>query len=149
MHKKNGKFFLVHSDVLPEAMKKTVRAKELLENGKVKTIFEAVQHVNLSRSAFYKYKDTVFPFETFGKEQIITLFFYIEDRTGTLFQLLQTVAQAGCNVLTIHQTIPIQGKANVALSLDISKMNIKIGELIHQLKSLSFVERVDMLSSEF
>ena len=149
METDHEKFYLVHRDVLPEAMKKTIEAKELLKDGTVETIYEAAKKVNLSRSAFYKYKDTVFPFETFGKEQIITLFFYIEDRTGTLFQLLQTVAQAGCNVLTIHQTIPIQGKANVALSLDISKMNIKIGELIHQLKSLSFVERVDMLSSEF
>src|SRR5690625_6116708 len=89
MGETNGKFYLVHSDVLPEAMKKTIQAKELLEHGQVKTIFEAVQEVDLSRSAYYKYKDTVFPFKTLVKEKIITLFFHIEDRTGTLSRLLK------------------------------------------------------------
>src|SRR5690625_1069813 len=147
MRTDHEKFYLVHSDVLPEAMKKTIEAKELLEYGKVNTIFEAVQQVNLSRSAYYKYKDTVFPFKSFGEEKIITLFFHIEDRTGTLSKLLKVVANAGCNVLTIHQTIPIQGKANVTLSLDISQIDINIGELLHQLKDLNFIERVDILSS--
>jgi len=141
------KFYLVRSDVLPEAMRKTIQVKELLEEGNVKTIYEAVQKVNLSRSAYYKYKDTVFPFKALVQEQIITLFFYLEDRTGTLSKLLQIVADAGCNILTIHQTIPIQGKANVTLSLDISQMDQDIGKLIHTLKQLEFVERVDMLSS--
>lgn len=140
-------FYLVHSDVLPEAMKKTIQAKELLEFGNANTVFEAVQKVDLSRSAYYKYKDTVFPFKTFGKEKILTLFLYIEDRTGTLSKLLKIVAETGSNVLTIHQTIPIQGKANVTLSLDISKIKVGIGELTHQLKKLDFVEQVDMLSS--
>lgn len=141
------KFYLVHSDVLPEAMKKTIQVKELLEEGKVKTIYDAVRQVDLSRSAYYKYKDTVFPFKALVKEKIITLFFYLEDRTGTLSNLLRIVAEAGCNILTIHQTIPIQGKANVTLSLDISQMKDDIGKLIHTLKRLEFVERVDMLSS--
>lgn len=141
------KYYLVRSDVLPEAMMKTIEAKELLEHGKVKTIFEAVQMVDLSRSAYYKYKDTVFPFKTLVNAKIITLFFHIEDRTGTLSKLLKIVSKSGCNVLTIHQTIPIQGKANVTLSLDISSIGVSVGELIHRLKELDFVERVDMLSS--
>src|SRR5690625_3574125 len=94
-------------------MRKTIQVKELFEEGNVKTIYEAVQKVNLSRSAYYKYKDTVFPFKALVQEQIITLFFYLEDRTGTLSKLLQAVAEAGCNILTIHQTIPIQGKAKI------------------------------------
>lgn len=143
----NEKFFLVRSDVLPEAMKKTIEAKELLQYGKVKTIFDAVKQVDLSRSAYYKYKDTVFPFRAIVQEKIITLFFHMEDRTGTLSKLLKIVAEYGYNVLTIHQTIPIQGKANVTLSLDISYNEQGVGELIHTLKNLDFVERVDMLSS--
>lgn len=147
MGENNGKFYLVHSDVLPEAMMKTIKAKELLEHGQVKTIFDAVQEVDLSRSAYYKYKDTVFPFKTLVKEKIITLFFLIEDRTGTLSRLLKVVSTSGCNVLTIHQTIPIQGKANVTLSLDIENIDHGIGELIHRLRDLDFVENVDILSS--
>lgn len=147
MEIKNEKFYLVRSDVLPESMQKTIEVKELLERGKAKSIYEAVQMADLSRSAFYKYKDAVFPFQAMVKEKIITLFFHLEDRAGTLSKLLHIVANAGCNILTIHQTIPLQGKANVTLSLDISRINEEIEQLIHQLKQLEFIERVDMLSS--
>lgn len=147
MKPENEKFYLVRGDVLPEAMQKTIAVKELLERGKVKTIYEAVNTVDLSRSAFYKYKDTVFPFQAMVKEKIITLFFHLEDRSGTLAKLLRTVAEFGCNVLTIHQTIPIQGKANVTLSLDVSRLNEDIDKLLHKLKRLDFIEKVEMLSS--
>lgn len=147
MAKEAETFYLVRSDVLPESMKKTLEAKELLERGKVSTVFEAVQRVDLSRSAFYKYKDTVFPFQAIVKEKIITLFFHLEDRTGTLSRLLSTVAEAGCNVLTIHQTIPLQGKANVTLSLNTAKMTKNIEELMQEFKRLDFVDHVDILSS--
>ncbi|TQS74675.1 ACT domain-containing protein [Ornithinibacillus gellani] len=143
----NGKFYLVRSDVLPESMQKTIEVKELLERGKAKSIYEAVQLAGLSRSAFYKYKDAVYPFQAMVKEKIITLFFHLEDRAGTLSKLLGIVAAAGCNVLTIHQTIPIQGKANVTLSLDVSHLKEDMDRLMQQLKRLDFIERVDMLSS--
>ena len=143
----NEKFYLVRSDILPEAMMKTIEAKELLERGKVESIFEAVQHVGLSRSAFYKYRDAVFPFQAMVKEQMITLFFHLEDRKGTLSNLLMTVAKSGCNVLTIHQTIPLQGKANVTLSLNTSGMEGRIEKLLQQLHKLDFVDRVEILST--
>lgn len=148
MEEKKEKFFLVRHDVLPEAMLKTIKVKELLERGKAKTIYEAVQKVDLSRSAFYKYKDTVFPFHAMVKERMLTLFFHLEDRSGTLSNLLRIVADAGCNILTIHQTIPTLGKANVTLTLDISQINQNINTLIHDLKQMEFIERVDILSSE-
>lgn len=141
------RFYLVREDVLPEAMKKTLDAKEMLERGKVESVFEAVQKVDLSRSAFYKYRDTVFPFHTVVKERLITLFFYLEDRSGTLSQLLGVVASSGCNVLTIHQTIPLQGRANVTLSLNTSGMDIEIDEMLEKLKKLEFVEKVEVLGS--
>lgn len=72
--KPDKKFYLVREDVLPEAMKKTIEAKELLDRGKAESVWEAVQQVDLSRSAFYKYRDTVFPFHTVVKERLITLF---------------------------------------------------------------------------
>ncbi|QED48777.1 ACT domain-containing protein [Cytobacillus dafuensis] len=141
------KFFLVREDVLPEAMKKTLDAKEMIERGKAESVWDAVQKVDLSRSAFYKYRDTVFPFHTVVKEKIITLFFYLEDRSGTLSQLLSVVASAGCNILTIHQTIPLQGRANITLSLNVTKMEIEIDELLTKLRRLEFVEKVEVLGS--
>jgi chorismate mutase len=147
-HRKNDKkFYLVREDVLPEAMKKTLEAKEMLERGKVESVWDAVQRVDLSRSAFYKYRDTVFPFHTIVKERLITLFFYLEDRSGTLSQLLQIVANSGCNVLTIHQTIPLQGRANVTLSINTSQIEMDFEELLTQLRSLEFVEKVEVLGS--
>jgi chorismate mutase len=141
------KFYLVREDVLPEAMKKTLDAKEMLERGKVESVWDAVQKVDLSRSAFYKYRDTVFPFHTIVKERLITLFFHLEDRSGTLSQLLGVVASSGCNVLTIHQTIPLQGRANVTLSLNMTDMAIEIEELLARLRRMEFVEKVEVLGS--
>ncbi|CAH0346363.1 ACT domain-containing protein [Bacillus sp. CECT 9360] len=147
MNKTDKKFYLVREDVLPEAMKKTLDAKELIERGKAESVWEAVQRVDLSRSAFYKYRDTVFPFHTVVKEKLITLFFYLEDRSGTLSQLLSTVASSGCNVLTIHQTIPLQGRANVTLSLNTSGITMEIEELLSGLRKMEFVEKVEVLGS--
>ncbi|MBS4217020.1 ACT domain-containing protein [Bacillus sp. FJAT-49711] len=141
------KFYLVREDVLPEAMKKTLEAKELIERGKSDSVWDAVQQVDLSRSAFYKYRDTVFPFHLVVKEKIISLFFFLEDKPGALSKLLGTVATNSCNVLTIHQTIPLQGRANVTLSLDITNMSGDIDELLVKLRRLEFVDKVDVLSS--
>ncbi len=142
---KDDTFYLVREDILPEAMKKTLEVKKLIERGKVDSVAEAVQRVDMSRSAFYKYRDAVFPFHTIVKEKLITLFFHLEDRSGTLSQLLSVVANAGCNVLTIHQTIPIQGRANVTLSLNTNGMNEDINHLMAKLRRLEFVDKVEIL----
>ena len=135
--KPDKKFYLVREDVLPEAMKKTIEAKELLDRGKAESVWEAVQQVDL----------TVFPFHTVVKERLITLFFYLADRSGTLSNLLTTVASTGCNVLTIHQTIPLQGRANVTMSINIENMEVDIDELLTKLRGLEFVEKVEVLGS--
>ena len=93
--KSDKKFYLVREDVLPEAMKKTLDVKEMLERGKAESIWDAVQQVDLSRSAYYKYKDTVFPFSTIQKENIISLFFIsriVQVRCQNCLALLLTQA---------------------------------------------------------
>ena len=147
MNNIDKKFFLVREDVLPEAMKKTLDAKEMLERGKVESVWEAVQRVDLSRSAFYKYRDTVFPFHTIVKERLITLFFYLEDRSGTLSELFRVVAMSGCNIMTIHQTIPLQGRANVTLSLNTTGMSMDIDELLTTFRKMEFIEKVEILGN--
>jgi chorismate mutase len=145
--KLDKKFYLIREDVLPEAMKKTLDVKEMLERGKAESIWDAVQQVDLSRSAYYKYRDTVFPFSTIVKERLVTLFFHLEDRSGTLSKLLSVVATSGCNVLTIHQTIPLQGRANVTLSLNTTEISTDIDELLLELRKLEFVEKVEVLGT--
>ncbi|MBM7706653.1 ACT domain-containing protein [Chryseomicrobium aureum] len=143
----NQHFYLVREDVLTEAMQKTLEAKALLQTGKVNSIWDAVKEVDLSRSAFYKYRDAVFPFHSIVQERILTVFLQLEDREGTLARLLQLVADSQCNVLTIHQTIPIQGRASVTLSLDVTAMSKDINEFLAEMKRLDFVEAADVISS--
>lgn len=140
------RYYLVREDVLTEAMQKTLEVKKMLQRDKI-SILDAVEQTGLSRSAFYKYRDAVFPFHSIVKERILTVFLQLEDRTGTLATLLQTVAEAGCNILTIHQTIPIQGRANVTLSLDVTSMEQELDVFLQQLKKLDFVESADVVSS--
>ncbi|UYO34619.1 ACT domain-containing protein [Bacillus zhangzhouensis] len=144
---KEETFYLVREDVLPDAMRKTLEVKKLLDRKKADSVADAVQKADLSRSAFYKYRDAVFPFYTMVKEQIITLFFHLEDRSGALSRLLQIVADSGCNVLSIHQTIPLQGRANVTLSISTAGMADDINTVMHQLRKLEFVEKVEILGS--
>ena len=79
------------------------------------------------------------------KEKFITLFFYLEDRSGTLSELLRVVAMSGCNIMTIHQTIPLQGRANVTFSLNTSGMTMDIDELLTTFRKMEFVEKVEVL----
>jgi chorismate mutase len=141
------RFYLVREDVLTEAMQKTLEAKYLLQSGKVSSIWDAVKEVDLSRSAFYKYRDAVFPFHSIVQERILTVFLQLEDREGTLARLLQLVAESSINILTIHQTIPIQGRASVTLSLDVTAMTKQLDEFINDMKRLDFVESAEVISS--
>ena len=138
----NQRYYLVREDVLTDAMQKTLEA-----SGSVSSIWDAVKQVDLSRSAFYKYRDAVFPFHSIVQERILTVFLQLQDRKGTLAKLLETVTNSHCNVLTIHQTIPIQGRANVTLSLDVTSMTSELDDLIQQLKRLDFVESAEVISS--
>lgn len=143
----DGRFYLVREDVLTESMLKTIEVKKLLATGEASTIQEAVKNIGLSRSAFYKYRDTVFPFESVARERILTIFIQLEDRKGSLATLLGIVTDAKCNVLTIHQTIPVQGRANVTLSLDVTAIDVKVDRFIQNLKAPDFVESVSVISS--
>jgi chorismate mutase len=144
---KKDQYYLVREDVLSESMQKALEAKSLLERGKVDTINEAVKEVGLSRSAFYKYRDGIFPFHALVKEKIMTIFLNLEDRSGALSGVLQTVASLGCNVLTINQTIPLRGRANVTLSVETGAMHVEINELLKRLKELEAVERAEVIGS--
>ncbi|TMV53126.1 ACT domain-containing protein [Paenibacillus mesophilus] len=122
--KENGteRYFLVREDILPEAVVKTMQAKELLARGEAKTVHEAVEAVGISRSAFYKYKDGIHPLNKLERERLVTLSMDLEHRSGILSRVLAVIAGLEGNVLTIHQTIPLQGMANVVLSVDTTHM---------------------------
>ena len=141
---KNG-YFLVREEILPEAIKKTIRVKEMLKRGDARTINEAVERMELSRSAYYKYKDYVFPFYDVTQGKIVTLSVMIFDRPGELSQVLNTVAANNGSILTINQGIPLQGMADVSLSIETKDMTVPVDELIKTLEKLSGVSKVDII----
>jgi chorismate mutase len=138
-------YYLVREDILPEAVLKTVQAKELLAQGGVKTIHDAVDQVGLSRSAFYKYKDGIFPLSKLDRERIITISMDLEHRSGILSKVLTLIAGLEGNVLTINQSIPLQGMANAVISVDTSFMGEKINELLSALHRQEGVKRAAII----
>ncbi|MBU7318921.1 ACT domain-containing protein [Paenibacillus oleatilyticus] len=139
------RYFLVREDILPEALIKTVQAKELLARGEVKTIHEAVEQVELSRSAFYKYKDGIFPLSKLERERIVTISMDLEHRPAILSRVLAMIAGLEGNVLTIHQTIPLQGVANVVISVETSMMGETVASLLDKLRSQEGVSRAALV----
>ncbi|TBL81616.1 ACT domain-containing protein [Paenibacillus thalictri] len=141
----NERFYLVREDILPEALLKTIQAKNLLARGEVKTIHEAVEQVDLSRSAFYKYKDGIFPLNRLDRERIVTISMDLEHRSGILSRVLSMIAGLEGNVLTIHQTIPLQGMANVVITVDTATMGENLAVLLDQLRNQDGVRRAAII----
>lgn len=135
-------FFLIRSDVLPESIYKTLEVKKILEQDSGCTIQEAVEKIGLSRSAYYKYKDAIFPFSALNKQKIITVSLNLQHRSGVLSNMLKLIATSRANVLTINQTIPLQGVANVVLSIETAQMDMDASELIQELKQLDGMQKV-------
>lgn len=109
MRSEEPRFLLVREDLLPEAIVKTLQAKQLLEQRDEITVHEAVEAVGLSRSAFYKYKDGVFELNRLERERIVTISMHLQHKSGILSRVLSLIASFQGNVLTIQQTIPLQG----------------------------------------
>ncbi len=141
----NYKFYLVREDILPEAIKKTIKVKEILKHHQKKTINEAVQMMDLSRSAYYKYKDYVFPFYDVTQGKIVTLSIMILDKPGELSQVLNTVAASNGSILTINQSLPLQGMADVSISIETEEMQTPVDDLIKTLEKLSGVSKVEII----
>ena len=138
-------FYLVKEDILPEAIKKTIKVKEILKRGEAKTINEAVDRMNLSRSAYYKYKDYVFPFYEASKDKIITLSLLLEHKTGVLSRVLNLISTDSGNIMTINQGIPLQGVANTTISIETKNMTVDLEALLDNLRTIDGVKRLEVL----
>ena len=145
MSEKNSNYYLVREEILPEAIKKTIKVKELLKKGEVRTINEAVEKLNLSRSAYYKYKDYVFPFYEASKEKIVTLALLLEHRSGVLSKVLNVLASEGGSVLTINQGIPLQGVANATVSIETADLVVDLEALLDKLRMVDGVKRLEVM----
>lgn len=141
-------YYIIKADVLPEILKKTVQAKELLKKGEVATVNEAVKKVGMSRSAYYKYRDHVFPFYEASEGKIVTLSLILEDIPGVLSSVLNAIAKMQGNILTINQNIPIHDIANVTVQIRTANMKRDVEELIHQIEKIDGVKKIEILAQE-
>ena len=142
------KYFVVKQKAIPEVLLKVVEAKRLLESEKVLTIQEAVDAVGISRSSFYKYKDDIFPFHDNSQGTTITLTFQMDDEPGILSDVLKIIAEYRANILTIHQSIPINGIASLTLSIQVLQTTGDISRMIEQLEGQPSVHHVKILAKE-
>ena len=143
-----SKYYVVSGDILPDVLEQVMQARILLQSGKAKRISEAVKMVGISRGTYYKYKDAVFSFnaEQSNRKAIISMI--LRNEKGTLSKVLSLVSVKQFNVLAINQTIPINGIANVALTLDISDLEISIQSLVSLIEAMPMVEKADLVAVE-
>lgn len=142
------RYYVVKEQAVPEVLLKVVEAKKLLDTGKAHTINEAADQVGISRSSFYKYKEDIFEFHEHSQGTTITLTFQMEDEPGLLSDVLKIIAQFGANILTIHQSIPINGIASLSLSVQVLPTTGNVSEMLETLESHSGVRNVKILAKE-
>lgn len=143
---KTPSYFIVEAGALPEIFLKVAEAKRMLETGEADTVNRAVQRVGISRSAFYKYKDAVQPFQDMKSGRIITFHAMLKDNPGVLSTVLSIFAASGANILTINQSIPINGCAALTVSAETSDMEMSVEELIHRLGEAGGVVKIEVLA---
>ena len=140
------KYYIVAANALPEVFIKVAEAKRMMQTGEADTVGDATRKAGISRSAFYKYKDSVQPFNDMKAEHIITFYGMLKDNTGVLSRVLSVFAQSGANILTINQSIPTNGCAAVTISAETSGMEQTLESLIAAVSGVEGVIRFEIMA---
>lgn len=143
-----SKYYVVRDKALPEVLQKVAEAKQLLDKNRSMTVQEATERLGLSRSSFYKYKDDIFPFHDNAKGKTITFMIQMDDETGLLSDVLHIVADYHANILTIHQSIPINGIASLTLSVEILATTGDISAMMQDIEIQCGVQYIKILARE-
>ncbi len=146
--KDDAQYLLVEVKVLPEALLKVIQAKQLLAQGKARNLSEATRMAGISRSAFYKYKDSVFTYTNHNTRQLATIYAELSDEPGVLSSLLSAISSHGGNILTINQNIPVDGVAPVSISLRCDSMQQHINQVVKSLAQLEGIVHIRLLSTD-
>lgn len=141
-----AKYFIVEASAMPEIFRKVAEAKRMLETGEVNTVNAASQAVGISRSAFYKYKDSVRPFNDMLHGRIVTVQVLLKDEPGVLSRLLNVLAATGINVLTINQNLPANGCAVVTMTAETSDLQNSLEDMLHEAAQTVGVIRCEILA---
>lgn len=143
-----NKYFVVKQKAVPEVLLKVVEAKRLIESEKAITIQEATDRVGISRSSFYKYKDDIFPFHENAKGRTITMVLQLDDEPGLLSDVLKIVADYHANILTIHQSIPVNGVATLTVSVEVLPSTDDISQMIEEMERQKGIHSIKILARE-
>ena len=142
------KYFVLKQKAVPEVLLKVVEAKRLLDSGKAVSVQEAAENVGISRSSFYKYKDDIFPFHDTAKGRTITLVIQLDDEPGLLSMVLKTIAEFHANILTIHQSVPVNGIASLSLSIDVFPATGNVEDMRNSIESVQGIHYAKILARE-
>lgn len=135
-------YYIVHESAMPSVLKKVAEANRLLSSGQARTVNEAAEMVGIARSSYYKFKDSVEEFHNNLPGSMLTIVCEVSDRAGVLSDLLQTIAQCGGNILTIHQAIPVDGIAVVSISMQMLENAISVNTIIERISAREGIRRV-------
>lgn len=141
-------YYIVKKKAVPEVLLKVVEAKRLLDSERVMTVQEATDAVEISRSSFYKYRDDIFPFYEHTRGKTITFLIQMDDTPGLLSRVLSYVAKSQANILTIHQTIPVNKIALLTLSVEIQPQTESISVMLEIIEGLEGIHYVKTLARE-
>ncbi|WP_294239851.1 ACT domain-containing protein [Pseudobutyrivibrio sp.] len=141
-------YFVLKEKAVPEVLLKVVAAKKLIETGKCDSVQEATEQVGISRSSFYKYKDDIFPFHEDAKGKTVNMVIQLEDEPGILSKVLEEMAHFHVNILTVHQSIPVNGFASVTISVDVLEDSGDFSELVNSIENVGGVNYVKILARE-
>lgn len=140
------KYYIIEASALPEVFLKVAEAKRLLSTGEASTVNEATKMTDISRSAFYKYRDAILPFQNMMTGRIITFQFLMHDEPGVLSAVLASFAQQDANILTINSIIPSNGCALVTISAETTDVTVSLEELLGQLSATPGVIKAEVLA---
>ena len=141
-------FFVLREKAVPEVLLKVVEAKRLLDSGKVESVQDATEAVGNSRSSFYKYKEDIFPYHENQKGKTITMVIQLDDEPGLLSIVLKTIADFHANILTIHQSIPVNGIASLSLSIDVFPTTGNVEDMKNSIESVQGIHYAKILARE-
>lgn len=139
-------YYIVEASALPEVFLKVAEAKRLLSTGEAATVNEATRMTDVSRSAFYKYRDVVLPFQNMMTGRIITFQLLVHDEPGRLSEILSILAETGANIMTINSIVPVNGTAVITISAETMDLTISLEELLARLTATRGVVKADILA---
>ena len=142
----NPKYYIIEASALPEVFLKVAEAKRLLSTGEASTVNEATRITDISRSAFYKYRDAILPFQNMMTGRIITFQLLLQDEPGILSLLLSTFAEKKANIITINSIVPTNGTAVVTISAETMDLTVPLEEMLRRLRQFPGVIKAEVLA---